>query len=81
MPSITHIEKQNETRVVRKYSFQQVDNQRWGIYIQDRLLATIGSYEACKSIQESLDKNMSYSDALRAAIAYKKSINRSLSVG
>ena len=81
MHSITHIEKQNKTQVVRKYSFQQVDNQRWGIYIQDRLLATIGSYEACKSIQESLDKNMSYSDALRAAIAYKKSINRSLSVG
>jgi|GEM_PF-2695336 len=81
MSNTIYKQKQHQAQTVGEYYFQEVDNQRWGIYVQDRLLATIGSYEACKSISDSLDKNMSYSDALKAAIAYKKSINRSLSIG
>lgn len=66
------------SRTFGEYRLEQTDNQRWAIYFQDRLLATIGSYEACQSILDSLDKNMSYSDSLKAAVTYKKSIDRSL---
>ncbi len=81
MSNTIYRSKPHRSQAERGYHFQEVANQRWGIYLQGRLLATIGSYEACKSIEESLDKNMSYSDAIKAAIAYKKSIDRSLSIG
>lgn len=60
------------------YKFKETQDQRWGIYLQDRLLATVGSYETCQSIGKSLEKNLSHTDSIKAAIAYKKSINRSL---
>lgn len=62
----------------RAYEFKETENKRWGIYLQGRLLATAGSYEVCRSIGESLNQDTSYSDTLKAAIAYKKAINRSL---
>ena len=65
---------------VTKYEFQQTENQRWGIYCQGRLLATVGSYEACQSIKKSLDHNLSASDIFKVAIAYKQSIDRSLAI-
>ncbi len=61
-----------------KYKFEQTEDKRWGIYIQDRLLATVGSYQACKSLGQLLSKNASYAETKKAAIAYKQSINRSL---
>lgn len=72
---------QTENRIKRNYRFEMVDDQRWGIYVQDRLLATIGSYEACKSLEELLDKDMSYAEAIKATLTFKKSINRYLIVG
>ena len=60
------------------YDFKEIQNKRWGIYLQDRLLATVGSYEACKSIGESLNKNLTYSDVQKARLAYQKAISRSL---
>ena len=81
MPNTIYPFRQAPSQTNIEYQFREIENQRWGIYIQDRLLATIGSYEACKSISESLKANMSYGDALRAAIVYKKSLNRSLSIG
>lgn len=60
------------------YEIKEVGNQRWGIYLQGRLLATVGSYEACKSIGESLNKEITYADMVKATIAYKKAINKSL---
>lgn len=60
------------------YEIKEVDDKRWGIYLQGRLLATVGSYEACKSIGESLNKENTYADMVKATIAYKKAINKSL---
>ncbi len=60
------------------YSFKQTQDRRWGIYAGDRLLATVGSYEACQSIGKFLTSNLSQEDLIRATIAFKKSINRSL---
>ena len=62
----------------KTYRFQKTEDRRWGIYLQDRLLATIGSYEACKSIGDYLSTNLSHADVLKAAIAYKKAVNRNL---
>ncbi|MEL6439830.1 MAG: hypothetical protein AAFQ80_11325 [Cyanobacteria bacterium J06621_8] len=58
--------------------FQEVENCRWGIYSGERLLATVGSYEACQSISESLSHDISDHDSLKAAIAYQNAINKSL---
>ena len=60
------------------YSFKQTDDRRWGIYLEDRLLATVGSYEACLSISKSLNGNLSREDLLKAKMVFKSSINRSL---
>ena len=60
------------------YQFKEIDNKRWGIYLGDRLLATVGSYEACESIGQSLSSNLSYTDTIKATMMYKKAINRSL---
>ncbi|MDJ0591582.1 MAG: hypothetical protein QNJ72_16555 [Pleurocapsa sp. MO_226.B13] len=60
------------------YKFQRTDDKRWGIYLQERLLATVGSYEACQSIGQSLSKNLSHTDTIKAKIAYKKAIDKSL---
>ena len=62
------------------YEFKQTEDQRWGIYLDGRLLATVGSYEACQSMGECLNKQKTYSDTLKATISYKKAINRSLLV-
>lgn len=81
MSNIIYKSTQTKSQIGGNYRFEKVNDRRWGIYVQDRLLATIGSYEACKSISESLSSDMSYPEALKAAIAYKKSINRSLIIG
>lgn len=60
------------------YKFKEIDNKRWGIYLENRLLATVGSYEACESIGKSLSRNLSYTDTIKAAMTYKKAINKSL---
>ena len=60
------------------YKLKETEDQRWGVYLKDRLLATVGSYEACQSIVQSLSRNLSHTDTLKAAIAYKKAINKSL---
>ena len=60
------------------YQFKEIENDRWGIYLEDRLLATVGSYEACESIGLSLSKNLSYTDTIKATMAYKKALNKSL---
>ena len=63
------------------YSFKETENNRWGIYLEDRLLATVGSYEACESIGRSLTKNLSREDLLKITMTYKNSMNKSLIVG
>ena len=67
----------NQT-VPSPYNFKQTGDQRWGIYLGDRLLATVGSYEACLSISKTLSGNLSREDLLKAKMAFKSSINRSL---
>jgi hypothetical protein len=63
-----------------RYQFKKIDNKKWGIYFQDRLLATVGSYEVCQSLEQSLSKNLSQTEHLKIAIAYKRGINNSLIV-
>lgn len=60
------------------YEFKETADRRWGIYLQDRLLATVGSYQVCQSIQQSLSNDISYTDSIKARVIYKKAINRSL---
>ena len=62
------------------FKFKETNNKRWGIYLEDRLLATVGSYEDCQSIGQILVENLSYSDLLKATIAYQKAMNRSLAI-
>lgn len=62
------------------YNFKQTQDQRWGIYIEDRLLATVGSYEACQSIGQYLTSSLSREDLIKATITFKSSINKSLIV-
>lgn len=61
-----------------KFKFRETQDRRWGIYLEDRLLATVGSYEVCESIGQSLSENSSYTDTIKATMAFKKAINKSL---
>lgn len=63
-----------------KYNFKEIENQRWGIYDQDRLLATVSNYEACQSIGQLLSNhnNLSHIETIKATLAYKNAINKSL---
>lgn len=47
-------EREASYKVNDPYNFKQTKDERWGIYAGDRLLATVGSYEACQSIGKSL---------------------------
>ncbi|MEL6580810.1 MAG: hypothetical protein AAFQ14_13755 [Cyanobacteria bacterium J06621_12] len=64
----------------KAYRFKQTEDGRWGIYLQERLLATVGSYEICQSIEQVGRAGLSSEDSLKIAIAYKRAINRSLTV-
>lgn len=61
-----------------RYEFKEIGNEKWGIYSQERLLATVGSLEACESMAKLLSKDLSYSDSLKASFTYKKAVNRFL---
>ena len=61
-----------------EYKFQKTQDKRWGIYLKDRLLATVGDQEVCQSIWLSLSSNLSSKDNKKAAIAYEKAVNRTL---
>ncbi|MEM7757512.1 MAG: hypothetical protein AAF298_05205 [Cyanobacteria bacterium P01_A01_bin.40] len=63
-----------------QYQFKETQDQRWAIYLQDRLLATVGNYEACQSINERLNRNLSYQETIKATITFKKAINKSLTM-
>lgn len=65
----------------QKYKFEQIEDKKWGIYLQDRLLATVSSYEACQSIRQLSTDNLSYVELKRAMMTYKKAINKSLIIG
>ena len=51
------------------YEFKQTEDNRWGIYFQDRLLATFGSYEICQFMGQYLKNNLSTQDYQKSAIA------------
>lgn len=63
-----------------KYEIKQTQDQRWGIYQGDRLLATIGSYEACESIWKYLQTELSYTDNIKSRLSYRNSLNKNLLV-
>lgn len=60
------------------YRIEKTQNQRWGIYQGERLLATVGSYEACESIWKYLQKELSYTENIKSRISYRSSINKHL---
>lgn len=63
-----------------KYEMKQAEDRRWGIYHGDRLLATIGSYEACESIWKYLQTELSYTDNIKSRLSYRNSLNKNLLV-
>lgn len=62
------------------YKIEQTGNQRWGIYQDDRLLATVGSYEACESIWKYLQKELSYTENIKSRISYRNALDKNLLV-
>lgn len=62
------------------YEFQKTEDGRWGIYLEERLLATVGNYEVCQSIKQLSNADLSPEDSLKISIAYKRAINKSLTV-
>ncbi|MGB5632538.1 MAG: hypothetical protein WBM86_07140 [Waterburya sp.] len=40
------------------YSIKQLPNRRWGIYAQNKLLATFGCHDQCLKVLELLKKRM-----------------------
>ena len=63
-----------------KYEIKQAEDQRWGIYQGERLLATVGSYEACESIWKYLQKELSYTENIKSRLSYRNSLNKNLLV-
>jgi hypothetical protein len=63
-----------------KYEIKQAENQRWGIYQGDRLLATVGNYEACESIWKYLQEELSYTDNIKSRLSYRNALNKNLLV-
>lgn len=61
-----------------KYEIKQAENQRWGIYQGDRLLATVGSYEACESLWKYLQQELSYAENLKSRLSYRNALNKNL---
>lgn len=61
------------------YKIKQM-GQRWGIYQDERLLATVGSYEACESIWKYLQKELSYTENIKSRISYRNAIDKNLLV-
>ena len=61
------------------YEIKQM-GQRWGIYQNERLLATVGSYEACESIWKYLQKELSYTENVKSRISYRNAIDKNLLV-
>lgn len=43
-------------KVDMRYSVRQLSNQRWGIYLEDKLLASIGSRDQCLKVLELLQR-------------------------
>lgn len=68
------------TMLNTEYKFKRTKDKRWGIYLQDRLLATVGDHEVGQFIWLSLSNNLSHTDNQKAAIAYKKATERKLLV-
>lgn len=62
------------------YEIKQANDQRWGIYQGDRLLATIGSYEACESVWKYLQAELSYTENIKSRLSYRNSMNKNLLV-
>ncbi|HEY9771221.1 MAG TPA: hypothetical protein V6C71_22455 [Coleofasciculaceae cyanobacterium] len=61
-----------------KYEIKQTENQRWGIYQDNRLLATVGNYEACESIWKYLQKEVSYPENIKSRLSYRNAIDKNL---
>lgn len=62
----------------KNYKIKQATDQRWGIYQGDKLLATIGSYEACESVWKYLQQELSYPDHIKSKLSYRNAINKNL---
>lgn len=60
------------------YSIKQAADQRWGIYQDEKLLATIGSYEACESIWKYLQQELSYTEDIKSRLSYRNAIDKNL---
>lgn len=44
------------------YSYRQLNNGRWGIFINSQLVASIGCFDTCKRIVEFLETKSSNKD-------------------
>lgn len=60
------------------YTIKQTADKRWGIYQDEKLLATIGSYEACESIRQYLQQELSYPDNIKSRLSYRNAIDKNL---
>ena len=44
------------------YHYKQLQNGRWGIFINNKLVASIGCFDTCKTIMQFLENRLSHQD-------------------
>ena len=42
-----------------RYHYEQLNDERWGIFVDDRLVASIGCFDTCKKIIKALETRSS----------------------
>ena len=59
MPQPSSLQKENRPAVGGAYYSQQLENGRWGIFINNDLIATIGCQDTCQKIIGVLERRLS----------------------
>lgn len=62
--------------MTNSYRYEKTEDLRWGIYLEDRLLATVGTKEECHIIGSYLNKKVSDALIRKSAKAYQKALLR-----
>ena len=59
MPQSSSLRRENKPAAVGVYYSQQLKNGRWGIFINNDLIATIGCQDTCQKIIGVLERRLS----------------------
>ena len=59
----------------KNYKIKPASDRKWGIYQNEQLLATIGSYDVCESIWRGLQQRLSNCDNIRSRISNRNALD------